>query len=140
VLQWQLDAQMLDRDMPDQLRPKGGGVDGRYVRVVFTGRPVGELRRAYEALHKAHRELQSAQHQLIDQEKMASLGRLVAGVAHELNSPISFVYGNTRTLERCRRRLVGYIEAVHDGMTGEKSRNAAQEAAAGWRCNCNPSV
>ena len=76
--------------------------DGRYVGVVLTGRPVGELRRAYEALHKAHGELQRAQRQLIEQEKMASLGRLVAGVAHELNNPISFVYGNMHTLERYR--------------------------------------
>src|SRR6266568_1421793 len=47
--------------------------DGRYVGVVLTGRPIGELRRAYEALHKAHGELQRAQRQLVEQEKMASL-------------------------------------------------------------------
>jgi two-component system, NtrC family, sensor histidine kinase HupT/HoxJ len=91
--------------------------DRRYVGVVLTGRPVGELRRAYEALHKAHGELQRAQRQLIEQEKMASLGRLVAGVAHELNNPISFVYGNMHTLERYRQRLVEYIGAVHNNAT-----------------------
>jgi two-component system sensor histidine kinase HupT/HoxJ len=94
--------------------------DGRYVGVVLTGRPIGELRRAYEALHKAHGELQRAQRQLIEQEKMASLGRLVAGVAHELNNPISFVYGNIHTLERYRQRLVEYIGAVHNDATAEK--------------------
>ena len=94
--------------------------DGRYVGVVLTGRPVGELRRAYEALHKAHRELQSAQRQLIEQEKMASLGRLVAGVAHELNNPISFVHGNMHTLERYRQRLVEYIGAVHNNVSGDE--------------------
>ncbi len=93
--------------------------DGRYVGVVLTGRPVGELRRAYEALHRAHGELQRAQRQLIEQEKMASLGRLVAGVAHELNNPISFVYGNMHTLERYRERLVEYIGAVHNNATAE---------------------
>jgi two-component system, NtrC family, sensor histidine kinase HupT/HoxJ len=93
--------------------------EGRYVGVVLTGRPVGELRRAYEALHKAHGELQRAQRQLIEQEKMASLGRLVAGVAHELNNPISFVYGNMHTLGRYRQRLVEYIGAVHGDATKE---------------------
>ena len=83
--------------------------DGRQVGAVLTGRPIGELRRAYEALHKAHLELQQAQRKLIEQEKMASLGRLVAGVAHELNNPISFVYGNIHTLERYRRVLDRHI-------------------------------
>ncbi len=87
---------------------------GRFIGVVLTGRPIGELRRAYEALHKAHGELQRAQRQLVEQEKMASLGRLVAGVAHELNNPISFVYGNIHTLIRYRTALVGYLTAIHD--------------------------
>ena len=39
-------------------------------------------------------ELRAMQSQLIHQEKMASLGRLVAGIAHELNNPINFVHGN----------------------------------------------
>jgi len=86
--------------------------NGQRVGAVLTGRPIGELRRAYEALHKAHLELQQAQRKLVEQEKMASLGRLVAGVAHELNNPISFVYGNIHTLERYRRSLTGYVTAL----------------------------
>lgn len=89
--------------------------NGRRVGTVLTGRPVGELRRAYSALHTAHNELQRAQRQLVEQEKMASLGRLVAGVAHELNNPISFVYGNIHTLERYRERLCAYLKALHGG-------------------------
>ncbi|MDA9488949.1 sensor histidine kinase [Bradyrhizobium sp. CCBAU 11361] len=87
---------------------------GRFIGVVLTGRPIGELRRAYEALHKAHHELQRAQRQLVEQEKMASMGRLVAGVAHELNNPISFVYGNIHTLTRYRAAIAAYLDAVHD--------------------------
>ncbi|NEV61512.1 sensor histidine kinase [Thiorhodococcus minor] len=85
---------------------------GRLVGMVLIGRPVGELRRAYEALNRAHDELKQAQSQLIGAEKMASLGRLVAGVAHELNNPISFVYGNVHALERYRKRLRTYCDAV----------------------------
>ncbi|MBT9292324.1 sensor histidine kinase [Prosthecodimorpha staleyi] len=88
---------------------------GRHAGAVLTGRPIGELRRAYEALHRAHQELQQAQRKLIEQEKMASLGRLVAGVAHELNNPISFVYGNIHTLDRYRGRLTGFFEALAAG-------------------------
>src|SRR5262245_23328492 len=40
---------------------------GRCIGVVLTGRPIGELRRAYEALHKAHNKLQRAQRQLVEQ-------------------------------------------------------------------------
>ncbi|MBR0781045.1 sensor histidine kinase [Bradyrhizobium iriomotense] len=86
---------------------------GRFIGVVLTGRPIGELRRAYEALHKAHHELQRAQRQLVEQEKMASLGRLVAGVAHELNNPISFVYGNIHALTRYRTAIMTYLDAIH---------------------------
>jgi len=88
--------------------------NGHRVGAVLTGRPIGELRRAYEALHKAHLELQQAQRKLIEQEKMASLGRLVAGVAHELNNPISFVYGNIHTLDRYRKSLDRYLHALED--------------------------
>ncbi|HYN77887.1 MAG TPA: ATP-binding protein [Lamprocystis sp. (in: g-proteobacteria)] len=82
---------------------------GRLVGMVLLGRPVGELRTAYEGLNRAHAELKQAQQQLVSAEKMASLGRLVAGVAHELNNPISFVYGNIHALARYRDRLGRFI-------------------------------
>lgn len=88
---------------------------GRRVGTVLTGRPIGELRKAYQALHLAHTELQQAQRNLVEQEKMASLGRLVAGVAHELNNPISFIFGNVHALERYSRNLESYLSAIHSG-------------------------
>ena len=88
---------------------------GKLVGVVITGRPIGELRRAYEALRHAHEELKQAQAQLLHSEKMASLGRLVAGVAHELNNPISFVLGNVHAMQRYADRLKRYLGAVHTG-------------------------
>jgi len=86
---------------------------GKLVGMVVTGRPVGELRRAYHALRQAHDDLKRTQQQLLHSEKMASLGRLVAGVAHELNNPISFVLGNVLALQRYAGRLQTYLETVH---------------------------
>ena len=86
--------------------------DGRRVGLVVTGRPIGELRKAYSALRQAHEDLQRTQQQLLHSEKMASLGRLVAGVAHELNNPISFVLGNAVALKKYLGRLGRYLEAV----------------------------
>jgi two-component system sensor histidine kinase HupT/HoxJ len=101
--------------------------NGRRVGTVLTGRPVGEAKRAYEALHSAHLDLQTAQDRLVEQEKMASLGRLVAGVAQELNNPISFVYGNIHTLERYRKTLQRYLAAVHDGAPPEETGRLRQD-------------
>jgi len=86
---------------------------GRQVGRVLVGRPLGELKRAYHQLREAHEALKLAQQQLLHSEKMASLGRLVAGVAHELNNPISFVLGNVHVLQRYGARLSRYLEALH---------------------------
>jgi two-component system, NtrC family, sensor histidine kinase HupT/HoxJ len=86
---------------------------GKLMGMVVTGRPVGELRRAYSALRQAHDDLKRTQGQLLHAEKMVSLGRLVAGVAHELNNPISFVLGNVLSLQRYASRLESYLNAVH---------------------------
>jgi two-component system sensor histidine kinase HupT/HoxJ len=86
---------------------------GQQVGHVFVGRPMGELKRAYHQLREAHEALKRTQQQLLHSEKMASLGRLVAGVAHELNNPISFVLGNVHALQRYSERLREYLAAIH---------------------------
>ncbi|HEY9679354.1 MAG TPA: ATP-binding protein [Drouetiella sp.] len=57
-------------------------------------------------------ELRTVQSQLIHQEKMASLGRLVAGIAHELNNPINFVHGNLPYLREYFDDLIKIIGTV----------------------------
>lgn len=85
---------------------------GCLVGMLLVGRPDGQLRRVCAELERTREALDQAQGRLVGAEKMASLGRLVAGVAHELNNPISFVYGNAQTLVTYRDRLVAYCEAV----------------------------
>ncbi len=68
-----------------------------------------------KSLEKTLHELQETQAQLVHSEKMASLGQLVAGVAHELNNPISFIYGNMGYLEdyvAALKKLVAYYRQI----------------------------
>jgi len=73
-----------------------------------------QLRSANEELQAAYGDLQATQMQLIQREKMASMGQLVAGVAHELNNPIGFVYSNVTTLEDFVKRLRGMLEVYRE--------------------------
>ncbi|TDX31361.1 sensor histidine kinase [Rhodovulum visakhapatnamense] len=82
---------------------------------VLTGRPLGELRQAYAQLAASHDELKAAQTLLVRNEKLASLGRLLAGVAHELNNPISFVYANAHALDRYATKFETYFDKVQAG-------------------------
>lgn len=58
------------------------------------------------------RELRQVQARLVLQEKMSSLGRLVAGIAHELNNPINFVYGNVDFLAQYLDDLVRVVDTL----------------------------
>jgi signal transduction histidine kinase len=65
-----------------------------------------------EVVAERTRELREAQAQLVLQEKMSALGRLVAGIAHELNNPINFVYGNVDFLRQYMDDLLSIVDRV----------------------------
>jgi two-component system, NtrC family, sensor kinase len=69
-----------------------------------------ELKKKIQELEKANLEIKSTQVQLVHSAKMASLGQLVAGVAHELNNPIGFIYSNMAQLDEYSQKLMGIIE------------------------------
>jgi two-component system NtrC family sensor kinase len=86
-----------------------------------------QLRSTNEELRTAYRDLQATQQQLIQREKMASVGQLVAGVAHELNNPIGFISSNVTTLEDFVRRLRAMLEAYQDATLPEADRTRVAE-------------
>ena len=53
-----------------------------------------------DELHHTLENLKLTQDQLIQSEKLASVGQLTAGIAHELNNPVNFIHGNVRPLKR----------------------------------------
>lgn len=62
-------------------------------------------------LKETNRRLEEAQNQLLQSEKLASIGQLAAGVAHEINNPIGFVSSNLRTLTTYAADLLRLIDA-----------------------------
>ena len=87
-----------------------------------------------EDLTRANRDLAAAHHQVLQSEKMASIGQLAAGVAHEINNPIGFVISNMGRLEEYLRGLVSVIEAYErnaDVLAGHPERLLAIEAVRG---------
>jgi signal transduction histidine kinase len=86
-----------------------------------------QLRLANEELQAAYRDLQATQMQLVQREKMASLGQLVAGVAHELNNPIGFVFSNVSTLDDFVRRLRAMLDEYRGAALDDAERARVEE-------------
>jgi signal transduction histidine kinase len=63
-------------------------------------------------LQKLYDELKNTQAQLIHSEKMASLGQLVAGISHELNNPIGFIYANVKQLKSYTDKIEKFSERL----------------------------
>jgi PAS domain S-box-containing protein len=72
-----------------------------------------ELERVNESLREANRQLADAHSQLLQSERLAALGRLAGGVAHEINNPLAFVCANFATLKRHFDEVLALHE--HDG-------------------------
>lgn len=78
----------------------------------------------HSELEKAYFELKSAQAQILQQEKMASIGQLAAGIAHEINNPTGFLMSNLNTLLKYSSRIKEFISfqdkivaTIHQGFS-----------------------
>ena len=79
---------------------------------VVTIHETTEFRKMNEDLQKAYAELQQTQTQAFQQEKMASLGQLAAGVAHEINNPMGFISSNLTTMGKYMKRIKDFENTV----------------------------
>ena len=90
------------------------------------GERTRELEHSNTELNKTLSNLKNTQAQLIDAEKMASLGQMTAGIAHELNNPINFVSSNVNPLKRDIGDLFEVIDK-YNAVNGENRDAAMQE-------------
>ncbi|WP_144607203.1 sensor histidine kinase [Algoriphagus algorifonticola] len=81
-----------------------------------------------DELEQALRNLQNTQSQLVSQEKMASLGQLTAGIAHEINNPINFVSSNITPLKRDIADIMEVIEFYRETGMNEFKEESKKKA------------
>lgn len=86
-----------------------------------------DLEARNDELQRKKEQLERLQAQIIHSEKMASLGQLAAGIAHELNNPVGYVHGNMEILESCASGLLKLLKYYDDAeITGPIAEGSRQ--------------
>ena len=86
------------------------------------------LEEANQEMAEAYHELKETQFQLVQSEKLASLGQLVAGIAHEIKNPLNFIYGNTGFLRDYIHRLEKLVKLYEEvSRLGDEERAAVEK-------------
>lgn len=84
--------------------------EGKVLSYIGIAHDITDMKTVMEDLEKSNQELKTTQAQLVQSEKMAALGTLVAGIAHEINTPIGAVSSMHDTLFRTMNKLKNLIE------------------------------
>lgn len=87
------------------------------------------LKESYEKLSNINNELKQSESQLVQSEKMASIGVLAAGVAHEINNPIGFIRSNLEVLEDYFSDIEKYYHEFNDTLASEEDKENHKKLA-----------
>jgi PAS domain S-box-containing protein len=90
--------------------------DGRPREIIGIAHDFTKMKEMVEDLGRANQNLRETQSQLVQSEKMASLGSLVAGIAHEINTPVGAIGSMHDTLVRALRKLESTLNEEHPGV------------------------
>lgn len=94
-----------------------------FLLIVFWATVLKILTRWQGILIAQNEEIKKTQNHLVHSEKMAAIGQLAAGIAHEINNPIGFVFSNIQMLEEYSRSFVKIVRQVEEINSAYTSRN-----------------
>lgn len=128
---WTGSLQFNDRATITHLYAWSGGGDVYYLGVLHQYNDQhayeDELQKRHAELRRAYMRLNGAEDKLLQAEKMASIGQLAAGVAHEINNPIGYVHSNLGTLQAYLRSLFTLIDLYETALASEQPSTFAPE-------------
>jgi two-component system, NtrC family, sensor kinase len=107
-----------NRSLLQQLEAKAQALESKNVKLQITEKLLADANQTLEAevdkrtneLKNTLQTLKNTQAQLVQTEKMSSLGQMVAGIAHEINNPVSFIHGNLDHVDRYAQSLIRLVK------------------------------